>query len=188
MSGRIWTISNALSMLRVVLVVPVAYLLLVPGEHNRLLLILLIVIASLTDLFDGILARRLNQVTEVGKVIDPIADKICVGVVGIVLVYKGMLPVWFIVFALVRDVVIFFCGMYIKRTRGVIVMSNWAGKWATAAIASLFLLAVVDIAELHIVTAIFLAASTVMLGLSSVLYAIRFRSMLLSSETAASIT
>ena len=68
-----WTVSNGLSALRIVLVVPIS-LLLLHGGDDRFLILSLILLAVLTDYFDGVFARRSGRVTELGKIIDPVAD------------------------------------------------------------------------------------------------------------------
>ncbi len=93
MAHRNWTISNGLSFLRILLVIPIAVLLLQP-EH-RMLVVGLLLFAALTDLFDGYLARMLNEVSDFGKIIDPLADKIAVGVVCLILMVQGKVPLWF---------------------------------------------------------------------------------------------
>src|SRR5512142_3316042 len=118
MTGRVWTISNTLSFCRIVLVVPIVVLLLRNDAADRAVIGGLIVLAAATDFFDGLLARRLGQVSDLGKIIDPVADKLAVGAAGIALAIVGRVPVWFLVAALVRDLVILAGGVYIRSTRG----------------------------------------------------------------------
>jgi CDP-diacylglycerol--glycerol-3-phosphate 3-phosphatidyltransferase len=171
---RIWTISNFLSILRVLLIVPVAYFVLRREPGDGIIAFFLVIVAGLTDLFDGMLARKLNQVTELGKVIDPLADKMCVAVIGLILTLQHRLPIWFFVGAITRDIVILIGGIYIRRKMGLILMSNWAGKWAVAFIAFLFSVLILDIPQLDTLMYIFLAGSSILLVISSVLYAMRF--------------
>lgn len=73
-----WTIPNILSLCRIALVPVFATLYLMSANDPRLLgwAILALVLSGVTDLFDGIIARKCNQITEIGKVLDPIADKL----------------------------------------------------------------------------------------------------------------
>jgi CDP-diacylglycerol--glycerol-3-phosphate 3-phosphatidyltransferase len=177
MRERIWTISNMLSMFRVVLVIPVGYLLLHENTQYHIYALIVIVIASLTDLFDGMIARKMNQVTEFGKMIDPIADKISVACIVGILAYQGKIPVWFLSLIVARDVVIFICGIYLKKKKGIVPMSLLAGKWAVAFIAMLVVIAVLDIGTLFFLKEILIFISTIFIFYSSVLYAIRFVKM-----------
>lgn len=74
----VWTIPNVLSLMRIALVPVFAALYLMSEEHPELLgwSIAALVLSGITDLFDGIIARKFNQITEIGKVLDPIADKL----------------------------------------------------------------------------------------------------------------
>ena len=77
MFKEILLIPNILSFIRVMLLFPVCYLLLNKGNENTVFLVILIICMFVTDLLDGFLARKLKQVSELGKTIDPLADKIC---------------------------------------------------------------------------------------------------------------
>jgi len=76
-ADKIFTISNILSLSRIVIVIPIIYFLDLGNSNPRynLTAFALMIIGALTDTFDGQLARKMNQITNFGKVIDPIADK-----------------------------------------------------------------------------------------------------------------
>lgn len=173
---RIWTLSNALSFLRIVLIVPVGIL--IWNDGDRIVLGVLVFTAGLTDLFDGMLARALNQVSEFGKVLDPLADKLCIGIIGAVLTLKGMLPLWFVAFAIVRDLVILAGGMKVKRATGLILQSNLAGKWASATISFLVLALVLRMPSLALTEQALLGISTGLLIISSAQYYTRYRNVM----------
>src|SRR6267143_4158173 len=174
MPKSVWTVSNVLSFVRVLLVIPIAMLLGGDDPSSRFAAAGLIVLAALTDYFDGLLARKLHQVTEVGKTIDPLADKIAVGVVAFVLTVQGKLPLWFLVLVLLRDGAIFLGAAYVRRVKGLVLQSNEAGKWAVSLIAALILVSVVDTGDLRWFKDLLLFAATGMLVLSFVLYLKRF--------------
>ena len=73
---RYFTISNLFSASRIFLVIPMGYCLVLDFPYHRLWTAGIIVIAVATDFLDGFLARKLHQVTDLGKIIDPLADKI----------------------------------------------------------------------------------------------------------------
>jgi CDP-diacylglycerol---glycerol-3-phosphate 3-phosphatidyltransferase len=87
MSGKIFNLPNVLTMSRIT-VSPVIFIILLyqPGRMMSFLSALVFSIAALTDFLDGYLARRLNMVTRLGKFLDPLADKILVGVALIMLI------------------------------------------------------------------------------------------------------
>lgn len=93
--SRLWNLPNALTMLRLALVPVFGYLLLVDGGDNataRWWAAFVFVVASITDLLDGAIARKRNLVTTFGKVADPIADKALTGVALLGLSYLGEMP------------------------------------------------------------------------------------------------
>jgi cardiolipin synthase len=98
---RIWTIPNVLSMLRLALV-PVFLVLIVVGAYVAALVVL--VVASLTDLLDGYLARRLRQVTRLGQLLDPAADRLYIFAALVGLAANGLVPWWIVVLIVARDV------------------------------------------------------------------------------------
>lgn len=181
MFDKVWTISNFLSFLRMLLVIPITFLILSREESLHYLAIGLIVIAVLTDSLDGILARKLNQVTEFGKIIDPLADKVAVGIVVVILTLQEKLPFWFVILVIARDVLIFMGGIHIKKTRHIILQSNLVGKWAVAAISGVVLIAVIDIPKLLWLKDSLIVLGTIMLIWSFILYSARFFSLVFSN-------
>ena len=93
-STRIWTVPNVLSMLRLLLV-PVFLVLVVAGEYVPALVVL--VTASLTDLLDGFLARRFDQVTRLGQLLDPAADRLYIFAALIGLAANQLVPWWIVI-------------------------------------------------------------------------------------------
>ena len=93
-------------------------------------LVIFIVLIWFSDLLDGFLARRWNQITELGKIIDPLADKLSVFVIVLILVYQHIIPLWYVITIVSRDAVILFAGLYLKSKKNIVMMSNWMGKIA----------------------------------------------------------
>jgi len=99
-----WNLPNILTISRVVLVPVFIVMLLLPNETvGRWLALLVFVIASITDRYDGLLARRRNMVTNFGKIADSFADKLLTGAAFIMLSYLGSLPWWVTVIILARE-------------------------------------------------------------------------------------
>ncbi len=113
--------------------------------NARLWGLALLGIAALTDKLDGVIARRYNQITEWGKILDPLADKIGIAVVAIVLVQLGQIPLWFLLAIVARDVLILAGGMYLKRRRGIVEQSNLLGKWTIGVLAATMALAMLNV-------------------------------------------
>lgn len=150
------------------------------NPHYNLNALILMFIGALTDTLDGQLARRLHQVTEVGKIIDPIADKIGIAVILIYLAMtRGDFPIWFVLFAFSRDTVIFVIGIYVKKKYNYIFMSNMLGKATVTAMAiTILIYTVKDLYHLEIFFRFCLWSSVVLLIASSVSYALRLVSFI----------
>jgi CDP-diacylglycerol--glycerol-3-phosphate 3-phosphatidyltransferase len=175
-SSRFLTSSNLLSILRALLVIPFVAVMLSDVPSSRLWGCLIIAVAALTDKLDGTLARRLNQITDWGKILDPLADKIGVAAVALVLFWLGEIPLWFVLALVIRDLLIFAGGVFIKARYRMVPASNLMGKW-TINVVSVALLAGV----LHLPSPwmdILIVASTLMLVLSLGSYVVRFVDML----------
>jgi CDP-diacylglycerol--glycerol-3-phosphate 3-phosphatidyltransferase len=100
--------------------IPVIVLLLVPPHSgfSQNAAFIVYCIASLTDYLDGILARRFNTVTSVGKLLDPLADKFLLSGAFLVLAFKGVLGWWLTILVLARDVIILATGAVIVLVVG----------------------------------------------------------------------
>lgn len=96
-------IPNALTVARIVLVGPILWFL---AQGQTVTAVALFAVAGITDALDGYLARRLNARTALGAALDPIADKALLAGTFIVLAGQGVLPVWLVVLAVGRDLVI----------------------------------------------------------------------------------
>lgn len=99
-----WNLPNVLTLSRVVLVPVFIVVLLLPNATlGRWLALAVFIIASITDRYDGVLARRHNKVTNFGKIADSFADKLLTGAAFIMLSYLGDLPWWVTIVILVRE-------------------------------------------------------------------------------------
>jgi CDP-diacylglycerol--glycerol-3-phosphate 3-phosphatidyltransferase len=179
--GRVWTLSNALSLVRVLLVYPIIRCILAGGPDDRLWAGVLIVLAGCTDFMDGLLARKLGQVSDVGKIIDPLADKLGIGAVAVALTFTGAIPVWFLALTLLRDAAIFAGGLYVQRTKGIILQSTMTGKWTAGVVAAYILSTVVDLPALRPAMPFLLTAAVALLGISFALYVRRFVAVVTAS-------
>lgn len=126
--GKFWTLANMLSLARLVLVIPITYLIIKDGSVAWILG--LVFAALCTDWFDGTVARWSKTVSEWGKVLDPLADKIAAVTVVCALTIRGSLPLWFLVLLLVRDILIVWGSTLATRRLQRVLMSLWWGKVA----------------------------------------------------------
>jgi CDP-diacylglycerol--glycerol-3-phosphate 3-phosphatidyltransferase len=131
-SGRLVNVPNALTVLRLALVPVFAALLFVDGgmdDERRYWATLVFALAIITDRYDGMIARRTGQVTEFGKLADPIADKALTGTALIGLSVLALLPWWVTLTILVREVGVTLLRFWVLR-HGVIAASR-GGKAKT---------------------------------------------------------
>ncbi len=97
-------------------------------ENKYLISIVMIILIWISDLLDGYFARIRNEISELGKMIDPIADKICVITIALILLAQNIIPFWFMLIIVLRDLIIFLGGLYLKTVKKIVLQSNWAGK------------------------------------------------------------
>jgi CDP-diacylglycerol--glycerol-3-phosphate 3-phosphatidyltransferase len=123
---------NRLSVLRIVLAVAVIYLLLTGALWPRVLAFVLFVAAALTDYYDGYLARARKMVTPLGKILDPIADKLLILSTFLVLAMLGLFSIWWIVPMFIREIGVTAL-RFVLLAKGVVVAAERAGKLKVAA-------------------------------------------------------
>lgn len=162
--GKFWTVSNVLSIIRGLLAIPVVFMILRrnPGEPVQPILLLLVVIAIATDWFDGKLARWSKTVSDWGKVLDPLADKIAAGFTVIALAVTNAIPWWFVLMMVVRDIVTGIGWSVLSRRTGSIFMSRMSGKTATGAV-GVTVLAAIMVADPEIMNACLWVTTTLLL-------------------------
>lgn len=127
-SNRIWTVPNALSVLRL-LGVPVFFWLIL-AEHDWWALIVLMV-SGFTDYLDGKLARALNQMSKLGQVLDPAADRLYILATIVALAIRDIIPVWLVAILIAREVFIACLGPILRTHRLPLPPVSFIGKSAT---------------------------------------------------------
>lgn len=153
MNGEyVMNLPNKLTIFRVILVVPFVIALLGGNAGwfgNNLLIseivaLAIFIIASLTDLIDGKIARKYNMVTNFGKFMDPLADKLLVSAALIVLVAMERIPAWVVIIIISREFIISGFRLVAADNRVVIAASYW-GKFKTAFQMVMVCLMIVDL-------------------------------------------
>jgi CDP-diacylglycerol--glycerol-3-phosphate 3-phosphatidyltransferase len=99
-------------------------------EHNVTAVLIISGLAFASDYLDGYFARKRGEITDFGKILDPLADKIFFGTAAIIMIVQGLIPLYLAVIIVGRDILIFLGGIYIKQKTGIVVSSNKAGKLA----------------------------------------------------------
>jgi cardiolipin synthase len=128
-SSRVLTVPNALSFLRILLI-PAFVALIVDHDTSRAGLILFGVVSA-TDWIDGWVARRTGQVSELGKILDPTADRLAIAAGLIALVVRGVFPIGAALPILVRDAAIIVAGAALLMRKRARIEVRFVGKAAT---------------------------------------------------------
>ena len=139
---KLKNIPNILSLIRILLVF--VFLFVFFGLDNTYLALLIFLIAAATDIVDGYLARRNNRITNLGKILDPFADKFMQCTVLISLWIRDIVPLWFVIPFFAKEIFTLIIGFIVIRRRSVNVVSKRYGKaavclfYATIAISIIF--------------------------------------------------
>lgn len=122
---------NKLTILRVLLIPFFVFFLLVPVvPYNNYIAVAIFIVASLTDLADGKIARKYNLVTNFGKFMDPLADKLLVCSAMICLVATGQLAAWMVIVIISREFIISGFRL-VAADNGVVIAASYWGKFKT---------------------------------------------------------
>ena len=144
---------NKLTTFRVILIPFFVFFLLAPyfeGYGNYIALVIFIV-ASLTDFLDGKIARKYNLVTNFGKFMDPLADKLQVCSALICLIELGQLPAWMVIIIVSREFIISGFRL-IAAEQGIVIAASYWGKFKTTFQMIAVILMIVNLPVLHILT------------------------------------
>ncbi len=170
-----YTKSNLLSFLRLLLFIPVIYLFsnYDSNENVRFYLVALYLFATITDLLDGYLARKFNEITELGKVIDPLADKVMIITIVVMMFAKGIITDFYFYVIVLRDIIIFIGGIFVTKKLGKVLPSNLLGKITVITIGIYLIFATLKLDYLVFAENLFYYISMIMSFLSIIGYGIR---------------
>ena len=186
---------NKLTIFRVILIVPFV-LLLLGGYHEwgwftalfggimeyvDYIALGIFIIASLTDLIDGKIARKYNLVTNFGKFMDPLADKLLVCAALIALTEMGRIPSWVVIIIISREFIISGFRL-IASDNGVVIAASYWGKFKTTFQMIMVCLMLVNIPALEIVTQIIMWIATALTVISLVDYVVKNKNVLLDGK------
>ena len=146
---------NKLTLLRVIMI-PffVAFMLMEGMAAARYIALAIFVVASFTDFLDGNIARKHNLVTNFGKFMDPLADKLLVCSALICLIETGQLPAWYVIIIIAREFIISGFRL-IASDNGIVIAASYWGKFKTVSQMIMIILMILNIPALSIVTTLF---------------------------------
>jgi CDP-diacylglycerol--glycerol-3-phosphate 3-phosphatidyltransferase len=124
----LFTWSNLISFSRILVAIPIVYLHYTNGQQITTTITVLAIYGILSDFLDGYIARLTDQVSEWGKVLDPVADKFCAFILFLYAVCIGIIPLWFFIVELARDALIMGGSLYIQQMHGKVAMAVMSGK------------------------------------------------------------
>ena len=158
---NILTIPNLLSLLRILMIPVIVWLYLV--EKNPRAASAVIIFSGLTDIADGIIARKFNMVSDFGKILDPIADKLTqvALIVSISLTYKKML--WLVALFVIKESILALLGYITMRNTDSINSAKWYGKLSTFVLyASMILMVLIPDLPLTIVNILIILCAAIL--------------------------
>lgn len=164
---------NKLTMLRVIMI-PffVLFMLARITTVDKWIALAIFIIASLTDLLDGYIARKYNLVTNFGKFMDPLADKLLVCSALICLVEMGKLPAWMVIIIIAREFIISGFRL-IASDNGVVIAASYWGKFKTTFQMIMICLLIADIAPVAVFTTVITWIALILTVISLVDYLIK---------------
>ena len=175
---------NKLTLLRVLMVPPfVLFLLGDFGMTGDIIALVLFLAASFTDYLDGHIARKYHLVTNFGKFMDPLADKLLVGSAAICLTAIGRIPAWAVVILIGREFVISGFRL-IAAERGIVIAAGWRGKIKTVVqmVMTVALLIHLDMPVWHTLEVILIWAATIMTLWSLADYIVKNKAVLAETD------
>lgn len=177
---QILTIPNLLSLFRLLLIPVIIWLYIYKQEYYWTIIV--VGISGLSDVVDGFIARKFNQISDLGKIIDPIADKFTQGALIICLVSRYKLMILLIVVFLIKEITMTISGLIVMKKDESINSAKWHGKVATAFLySSLIILILFPEIPLVIVNIIIVIATGLIIN-SLILYQIFYGRILLKRK------
>ena len=148
------------------------------GEANRWICLAIFVAASVTDWFDGHLARKYNLITNFGKFMDPLADKLLVCSAMICMIEVDKLPAWVVIIIIGREFIISGFRL-IAAENGIVIAANYWGKFKTVSQMIMIILLMLDFGGIFtVLTQIFIWLSVALTIISLLTYIMQNRKVL----------
>ena len=168
---------NKLTILRVCMIPFFVCFMLIEGSWNKWIALAFFVVASLTDLLDGYLARKYNLITNFGKFMDPLADKLLVCSALICFVDLHKIPTWIVIVIIAREFLISGFRL-IASDNGIVLAAGIWGKWKTTFQMIMIIMLIADIPGLELLEQILIYISLALTIISLIDYLYHNRSVL----------
>lgn len=175
-TSKILTIPNILSFFRICLIPVIVWLYVVKKESVAAGGVL--ILSGATDIVDGFIARRFNMISDIGKVLDPVADKLTQATMLVCLVVRYPLMLVPFLLMVVKEIYMLVAGYFVIKRTGVVMGANWHGKLATCFLYAMMLLHVFWPKIPKMVSDVTILACGGTIVLSFVLYGLRNRDAL----------
>lgn len=171
---------NKLTVIRICLIPFFVAALLFGGGNNQNMRIaanVIFIVASLTDMLDGKIARKYNLVTDFGKFMDPLADKLLVCSALICLIELGQLPAWIVIIIISREFIISGFRL-VAADNGIVIAASYWGKFKTTFQMVAVILLIFNIPALKVLTNLVLAVAVALTIISLVDYIVKNKKVL----------
>ena len=172
---------NKLTLFRIILIPFFLFFLLTDycGNAGKFIALGIFAVASLTDMLDGKIARKYNLITNFGKFMDPIADKLLVSSAFIAFVQMNLLPAWIVIIFIAREFIISGFRL-VASDAGIVLAASWWGKFKTAfqMIMCLLLIINLDYPVINVIEQIFIYASLALSIVSLIDYLVKNRKVI----------
>ncbi len=122
--------ANRITLMRIGAIIPILILIHFPNIYTCWIAMILFSLAAISDFVDGYIARREQQVTNFGKFLDPLADKLLICSILVEMVGLGWVPAWIVNIIIIRELAV--TGLRaVAADKGVVIAADWYGKWKT---------------------------------------------------------
>ena len=173
---------NKLTIFRVILIPFFIIFLLIPiTSYDKWIALAIFIVASLTDLLDGKIARKYNLVTNFGKFMDPLADKLLVCSALICLIELNKIPSWMVIIIIAREIIISGFRL-VAADNGVVIAASYWGKFKTTFQMVAVCLLIADLEMLNVITQIILCIAVVLTVVSLIDYLIKNKNVMKESK------
>lgn len=170
---------NKLTMLRMIMIPFFVIFMSVPFAAGRYIALAIFIAASLTDTADGYIARKYNLITDFGKFMDPLADKLLVCSAMICLVHTNEIPYWIVIIIIAREFIISGFRL-IAADNGIVIAASWWGKSKTICQMAMIIVILLNFkgAFWHVLETVLIYAALVLTVVSLIDYIVKNKQVL----------
>ena len=170
---------NKLTIMRVILIPFFVFFLLSPyfPAYGNYIAVAIFIVASLTDMLDGKIARKYNLVTNFGKFMDPLADKLLVCSAMICLIELDRLAAWIVIVIIAREFIISGFRL-VASDNGIVIAASWWGKSKTISQMIMIILLIADIPALSVLNTVLIWVALILTVVSLIDYLVKNKNVL----------